>query len=830
MKFASLSTEQAAKKLAADGDNIIGKAAKKSRLAVFFGQYKDVMTLILLACTVLSFLMGEYAESIAIAVIVLLNGILGYWQEYRTERTLQSLSALSAPKAMLFRDGKPVKIDAAKVVRGDLLILNAGDRIPADAQLLEAVDLQCDEAVLTGESVPACKRSTEDIPIHNRLNDPMLVYAGCSVTRGHGLARVIDTGMDTQMGKIAHLLSETVKQTAPLQKKLDQMGKIIAVSCSIICVIVTVCGILRGEKILDMLLLGISLAVAAVPEGLAAIVTVSLAVSVARMKQRNALVRHLHAVETLGCASVICTDKTGTLTENRMTVTKAYTLQSGVTDAKNAHKCLYEAAFRCCKEAFAADPTERALTDAAVKILPQIKRIPILAELPFDSERKRMTVLCKEGDTLTVYTKGAPDYLLPLCDRCFDGKRVRSFEASDRHKVIDALQRLGEDGLRNICIAYKPAERISEENLIFLGILSLSDPPRAGVKQAVLACKRAGIRVCMVTGDHLSTAAKIAKDLHILSPGDGVMSGAELEAIPQAMLKDKIRHVSVFARVTPSQKLKIVSAFRSAGKICAMTGDGVNDAPALKQADIGVSMGKNGTDVAREASDIVLLDDDFTTLVQAVRCGRGVFDNIRKFLRYLLSCNIGEVLTMFIGLLCGAPVVLLPLQILLVNLVTDGLPAMALSLEPVEDAVMERSPRPLSEGVFSHGLGAKIIFRGILIGLSTLGAFFYILQTSSDLTAARSAALCTLVTAQLIHVFECRSEKGGLFTASLWGNKALLAAVCFSFCMLFAVLYLPQVSALFDVCALRLPQLGISFGFAFAAPILSMLFAASGKR
>lgn len=824
MKFPSLTQAEAQKRLSEDGENILGKPKKKSRLAVFFGQYKDVMTVILLACTVLSFLMGEYAESIAIAVIVLLNGILGYWQEYRTERTLNALQQLSAPQANLFRDGKPVKIDASKVVRGDLLILSAGDRIPADAMLLEGADLHCDESILTGESRPVAKSPTADLPIPNRLGDEKLLYAGCTVTRGHGLARVIDTGTGTQMGKIAHLLSETVKQAAPLSKKLDQMGRIIAVGCTAVCLLVTLCGILRGEKLWDMLLLGISLAVAAVPEGLSAIVTVSLAVSVARMKEKNALVRHLHAVETLGCASVICTDKTGTLTENRMTVQKSYTLSGGIQKTEQpisaAQTALIRAAARCCKEEYAADPTETALLRCAKTLLSKSEKYPLLAELPFDSERKRMSVLLRTESGVVQYTKGAPDYVLPLCNYRHDGSPLT---ASDRNAIRDALETLGKDGLRSICIATRKGDSILEKQLCFLGLLSMSDPPRVGVKAAIRSCHAAGIKVCMVTGDHLTTAAKIASDLAILRPGDRMMTGSELDAIPQAMLPQKIANTTVFARVTPSQKLKIVDAFQSLHCICAMTGDGVNDAPALRAADIGVSMGKNGTDVAREASDIVLLDDNFATLTEAVRCGRGVFDNIRKFLRYLLSCNIGEVLTMFLGLLLHAPVVLLPLQILLVNLVTDGLPAMALSLEPTSDAVMQRRPRPLKQSVFSDGLGIKIILRGILIGLSTLAAFFITLHASDDLTAARSAALFTLVTAQLIHVFECRSENGGIFSVPLSANKALVAAVLFSFAVLLTVLYLPSAAALFGVKALSLPQLGICLLAAMAAPILTAI-------
>lgn len=828
MKFSDLTSKQAEQRLKEDGENILGKPRKKSKIAAFFGQYKDIMTLILLICTVVSFLMGEYAEAITIAVIVLLNGILGYWQEYRTERTLQALRDLSAPQANVFRDGKPVRIDAAKVVCGDLLILNAGDRIAADAMVLESAALESDESVLNGESIPAPKTPTPDIPIPNRLNDEHLVYAGCTVTRGHGLARVIDTGLSTQMGKIAHLLSHTEKEDSPLSKKLDHMGKIIAIGCIAVCAAVTLCGIARGEDVLSMLLTGVSLAVAAVPEGLAAIVTISLAISVSRMRNRNALVRSLHAVETLGCAGVICTDKTGTLTENRMTVQKlcppsGRLLEPQITAITPEVRKMLHAVRQCCKEAFSADPTETALLNCCNTLIPNEKALPVLAELPFDSSRKRMSVLVSENGIKTQYTKGAPDYVLPLCSHLYTEHGVQPMTYADRQRIRELLEQLGSEALRCICAATRTGNQIIEDGLTFLGIFGLSDPPRKGVKKAVADCQKAGIKVCMVTGDHTATAARIAKDIGILRPGDLILTGQQLEEIPVAALKDKISSVTVFSRVSPSHKLKIVNAFQQNGQICAMTGDGVNDAPALRKADIGVSMGKNGTDVAREASDIVLLDDNFTTLVEAVRCGRGVYDNIRKFLRYLLSCNIGEVLTMFLGLLLKMPVVLLPLQILLVNLVTDGLPAIALSLEPVEEDVMEQKPRPLKESIFSHGLGAKIIFRGILIGISTLASFLWSFSASGDLTIARTAALFTLVAAQLIHVFECKSERKGLFAIPYFNNKALIAAVLCSLTILLAVIYVPPAAALFGVAALSPAIFGSAFLCAAAVPLVSSL-------
>ncbi len=834
-KFPSLSDAEAEKRLKEDGENILQKPKKRGKLAVFLGQYKDIMTVILLISTVISFFMGEYAEAIAIAVIVLLNSVLGFVQEYRAERSLEALNELAAPMACVVRGGKLVKLDAKKIVRGDLLLLSAGDRIPADAVVLKAAALESDESVLSGESLPAAKESAPDYPLQNKLNDPRLVYAGCTVTRGHGIARVVDIGQGTQMGRIAHLLNEAQPEGSPLSKKLDHMGKIIAAGCLIVCAVVTLCGILRGEDVFAMLVTGVSLAVAAVPEGLAAIVTISLAVTVSRMRAQNALVRKLHAVETLGCAGVICTDKTGTLTENHMTAVKLFTFGSGEVEAKPENitgdcKRLLHAAAGCCKERYAADPTETALLDCAARCGEPESKAPVLKELPFDSVRKRMSTLVAEPSGRVQYTKGAPDYLLPLCSRaCLNGKIVL-LNSVMREKIRKALTMFGESALRCICVAYREGNDICEDDLTFLGLFGMIDPPRKGVKKAVSSCREAGIRLCMVTGDYAATASKIAKDIGILRPGDLVMTGEELEEIPVAALQEKIGRVTVFARVSPAHKLKIVKAFEKRGQICAMTGDGVNDAPALRQADIGVSMGKNGTDVARQASDIVLLDDNFATLVQAVREGRGVYDNIRKFLRYLLSCNIGEVLTMFLGLLLGFPVVLLPLQILLVNLVTDGLPAIALGLEPVEDEVMKRRPRAAKESIFSNGLGFKIIFRGICIGITTPLSFWWALSQTGDLTTARTAALFTLVTAQLIHVFECKSERVGLFSVHYGNNLKLVAAVAFSFAVLLAVIYLPAAAALFGVAALPLPVVGSALLCAAAVPVVSSILHIKRRR
>ena len=818
-----LTEKEAARRLEQYGSNLLKDGRKKHPAALFFTQFKDVMTLVLLICTAVSLVMGEYVAAITIAVIVLMNGLLGFIQEFRTERTLESLRAMASPAAKVLRDGKARSIDAAEVVPGDEVFLSAGGRIPADGILLHCTGLSCDESMLTGESAAVRKEAGDEVSM------------GCTVTGGHGMFRVENTGMRTRMGQIAGMLTEIEEEPTPLQKHLAQLSKYIAAGCLLICAVVSITGVLRGEALFDMLITGVSLAVAAVPEGLCAVVTISLALAVSRMVKKNALVRRLHAVETLGCATVICSDKTGTITQNKMTATVILTASGECSasrlDIQNPeHELLLRCMSLCSaeeeEEGFAS-PTERALLALCRPVYErETATYRRISEIPFDSTRKRMSVTVENraGERF-LFVKGAPDILLNRCAAVLEAGRVVPLNAARRAALLKQNDQLADRAMRVIGAAYRTAAGTDnmEENLIFLGFAGLIDPPREGVGRSIAECRRAGIRTVMITGDHKHTAAAIAKQVGILTDGERVMTGSELDRLSDKELAEAVKHTAVFARVTPAHKLRIVRAFRKNGQITAMTGDGVNDAPAVKEADIGVSMGKSGTDVTKEASDLILLDDDFTTLVNAVAEGRSIYHNIRKFIRYLLSCNIGEVLTMFLGMLFSMPVVLLPIQILLVNLVTDGLPAIALGLEPYDRRVMQRPPRKPDESVFSHGLAGKIIVRGILIGLSTLASFTVVYRMTGDLVSARTGALFALIFAQLLHVFECKSEERTLFTINWLDNKKLIVAALFSFSILLCVMYLPVLQPIFKTCALSLDVLMWPVFFCLAAPVLAAI-------
>lgn len=820
-----LSTDEALRRLQKYGPNLLKNGKKKHPAALFFTQFKDVMTLVLLVCTAVSLIMGEYVEAVTIAVIVLMNGLLGFVQEFRTERTLESLRAMASPAAKVLRDGKACQIDAAEVVPGDEVFLSAGGRIPADGKLLSCTGLSCDESMLTGESAAVQKQ------IHDEVS------MGCTVKSGHGIFQVEQTGMHTRMGQIAGMLTEIEEEPTPLQKHLGQLSKYIAAGCLLICAVVSITGVLRGEALFDMLITGVSLAVAAVPEGLCAVVTISLALAVSRMVKKNALVRRLHAVETLGCATVICSDKTGTITQNQMTATTILTASgeypaSGL-DRKNPEHEMLLRCFCLCSSAEAGEegfssPTEQALISLSKPVCRQesaaYRRI---REIPFDSTRKRMSVTVEnQAGERFLFVKGAPDILLSRCTAVWERGRVVPINAGRRAALLKQNDRLADRAMRVIGAAYKIVSGAdeTEENLVFLGFAGLIDPPREGVGKSIAKCRRAGIRTVMITGDHKHTAAAIAKQVGILTEKERILTGAELDRLSDQELSEAVKETAVFARVTPAHKLRIVRAFRRNGQITAMTGDGVNDAPAVKEADIGVSMGKSGTDVTKEASELILLDDNFTTLVNAVAEGRSIYHNIRKFIRYLLSCNIGEVLTMFLGMLFHMPVILLPIQILLVNLVTDGLPAIALGLEPYDRRVMQKPPRKPNESVFSNGLAGKIIVRGILIGLATLASFTVVYRMTGDLISARTGALFALIFAQLLHVFECKSEERTLFTINWFDNKKLIAAALFSLSILLCVVYLPIFQPIFKTCALPVSVLIWPVLFCLAAPVCAALF------
>ncbi|MBQ8928729.1 MAG: cation-translocating P-type ATPase [Oscillospiraceae bacterium] len=844
-----LTTQEAHARLRTQGENILTQERPPGPLRIFLRQFGDAMVLILLAATGISALLGEWTDAVTILVIVLLNAVLGFVQEYRTERTLASLRQMTAPTARVYRDGTLQELPAAQLVPGDVVRIEAGDCVPADCLVLSAARLSVNESVLTGESESVEKRAgAPDAPTQG-LHLPHLVYSGTAVTRGTGEVRVTATGQATEMGRISGMLS-TRQGPTPLQKRLGELGRTLAVLCIAVCIAVFAAGVLRGEPLFEMLMTGISIAIAAIPEGLPATVTIALALAVGRMMKQRALVNRLHSVETLGCTSVICTDKTGTITENRMTVTRLWLpgqslAVSGTGLRREGHVTengqpvypgtdtpLY-ALLRCgvlCSHAALSpaqdpalweavgDPTEVALLVCAAKAGvsgASLRSWKQTAEEPFDSETRCMSVTLRQGASVLTCIKGAQDVVLARCSRVRTESGTVPLTPRLRSAIGEAALSMSEEALRVLAFA-----QAQDGETVFLGLAGMLDPPRKEARAAVRTCASARIRTVMITGDHSRTAQAIARKAGLLRGGETV-TGEELDLMSDEMLRARLPRISVFARVAPAHKLRLVKAFQESGQIVTMTGDGVNDAPAIKAADVGVAMGRSGTDVARQAADVVLMDDDLATLVRAVEEGRCIYANIRKFVRYLLSCNIGEVITMFLGILMGMPVVLLPVQLLLVNLATDGLPAIALGLEPPEPGLMHRPPRDPKESFFAGGLLGRIVWRGILIGLCTLGSFSTCLRFGGDLTQARTAALLTLVLSQLIHVFECKSESGSLLTVRYFSNKKLLGAVLLSVAMLALTVYVPALQPIFSTAPLYGRMLAQAVGFSVAVPILA---------
>lgn len=870
-----LSEKEAAERLKTEGENVLGESKRAGPIGIFLGQFKDVMVMILLAATAISVLLGEISDAVTIILIVLLNAILGFVQEFRTEHTLESLKSMTAPTARCYRDGVLKEIEAAKLVPDDIVELEAGDRVPADCSVIKAAGFFADESILTGESEAVAKTVGIASDSDNSLNKPNIVYCGTSAVKGTCRARVIATGKRTQMGKISEMLTDIDKQMTPLQKRLAELGKVVAIICLAVCAAVFLAGVLRGEDVFTMLMTGITIAIAAIPEGLPATVTIALALAVSRMLKQKALVNKLHSVETLGCTSVICSDKTGTITENKMTVTELYSggesyyfsgmgyrIGGGVTKGSNnlainpRNERSFSETLKCaamCSTAaihtdssvksrnrgaltgkgeweVTGDPTEIALLVAAAKV--GITKDSIqhtmrkLDEYPFDSETRFMAVHCSTANEKIIYFKGAEEVILPRCTYYMDlHGELKPLTSDGRKQITDKVLEMSDKALRVLAMAYCISEAFSPEqgNLVFLGLSGMIDPPREEAKTAIRKCANASVRTVMITGDHKNTAVAVARKAGLLKGGKAI-TGAELDRISDDELDRKIGKYTVFARVEPVHKLRIVRSFKRRGEIVTMTGDGVNDAPAIKEADVGVAMGVTGTDVTKQAADVILLDDNLATLVNAVEQGRCVYANIRKFVRYLLSCNIGEVLTMFVGILMGMPIVLLPVQLLLVNLVTDGLPAIALGLEPPDDDIMRRPPRKSTEGFFAGGLMTKIVFRGILIGLSTLASFSLILRMGGTIEAGRTAALITLVMSQLIHVFECKSETKPLYRINIFSNMKLLLAVLVSFAVLAAAVLVPQLQVVFETVALNSEQLLAALGLSAAASVISSLF------
>ena len=814
-----LSTREAEKRIKTYGLNELKHKKKKSPVLIFLSQFNDFLVWVLIGATIISGFIGDKADAITILIIVIVNAILGFVQEFRTEKSLEALQEMAAPTCKAIRDGNIKVINSRELTKGDVVILEAGDRIPADGTFIDAANMVVDESLLTGESVGISKDTNKG------KNEG---YMGTIVLKGRGLLVVDSIGMETEMGKIANLLDNIEEEKSPLRERLDSLGKILVVVCIIVCIIVTVLGILRGNNITEMFLLGVSLAVAAIPEGLAAIVTVALALGVSRMLKRNALIRKLPAVETLGCTSVICSDKTGTLTQNKMTVKEILTNgKIYELDKENLYDCekLKEAFVYCndtnynydiknIDKAVMGDPTETALVKVFFKETKEaedfIAKANRLFEIPFDSTRKMMTVIMKVNGKETCYMKGAPERVLERCSAVLENGKIKPLTAQKKKQIYNYIESMSNRALRCIAAAYKEEHLVKndsvEENLIFLGVAGSMDPPRIEVKDAVLKCKMAGIKPIMITGDHKNTALAIAKSINICTTDDQAITGDELEKMSDEELVKRVEKLRVFARVSPNHKLRIVRAFKKNNNIVAMTGDGVNDAPAIKEADIGVAMGISGTDVTKEAASMVLMDDNFATIVSAVEEGRIIYDNIRKFIRYLLSCNLGEVLTMFLASLFYLPNPLTPILILFVNLATDGLPAIALGIDPADKDIMRQAPREKNEGIFARGLWEKIIVRGCLIGICTLLSFMVGRYYGMDLATCRTIALCTLVMSQLLHVFECRSERHSIFEINVLSNIYLLGAVLVSITMICCILYIPFLKGIFNTVALNLGQ------------------------
>ncbi|WP_194190896.1 calcium-translocating P-type ATPase, PMCA-type [Clostridium chrysemydis] len=835
-----LSTREAEKRLKTYGLNQLENKKKTSIFKILLSQFNDFMVWVLIGATVISGLMGDTADAITILIIVIVNALLGFFQEFKTEKSLEALKDMAAPTCKVYRDGRIKVINSCFLTIGDVVILEAGDRIPGDGEFIESSLIVVDESLLTGESVGVNK---EDKRGKN------LGYMGTNVLKGKGLFRILEIGMKTEMGKIAYLLQNIEEEKSPLKEKLDSLGKVLVILCLAICAVVTVLGIIRGNEIGEMFLLGVSLAVAAIPEGLAAIVTVALALGVSRMLKKNALVRKLPAVETLGCTSVICSDKTGTLTQNKMTVKEVYingkiqelekvNLNSikGISKLKEAlihcNDCTFDKGSKNFDKSIHGDPTEIALINMffnngkdLTSFTDGVKRI---YDNPFDSTRKMMSVIVKKDDKESCFVKGAPEKILERCKYIYEDGIVKELTFMKKKSINDSLNIMSSRALRCLAAAYKEKDikknESIERDLIFIGFVGSIDPPRKEAHDAVLKCKLAGVKPVMITGDHKNTALAIAKSLNICKGADSVLTGEDIEKLTDRDLYEKVKVTSVFARVSPNHKLRIVKAFKKNGNIVAMTGDGVNDAPAIKEADIGISMGISGTDVTKEASSMILMDDNFNTIVEAVEEGRTIYDNIRKFIRYLLSCNLGEVLTMFLASLFMLPNPLTPIQILFVNLATDGLPAIALGVDPADSDIMRQMPREKKEGIFSRGLTEKILIRGTLIGLCTLLSFMVGRYFSMDLQTCRTIALSTLVLSQLFHVFECRSERHSIFQIKLFTNPYLVVAVLISIIMMCSVLYIPFLSGIFHTVPLGFNHWAIVLTFSSVIAFINSMY------
>ena len=854
------------------GLNELQAQKKKSLFIKFLEQFKDFMIIVLILAAVVSGVVGyiqegKITDSIIILIVVVVNAIIGVAQEAKAEKSLEALQKLSSHSAKVIRNGQVSVVASRELVPGDIVVLDTGDYVPADLRIIEAINLKSQESSLTGESVPSEKNTAtiENPKVGVGDRDNML-FSSSLITYGRGKGVVVETGMNTEVGRIAGIISNTVKSETPLQTKLNKLGKTLGIVALIICVVIFIIGLLYGKQPLDMFMTAVSLAVAAIPEGLAAVSTIVLAIGVQRMVKKNAIVKKLPAVETLGSASVICSDKTGTLTQNKMTVEKIFfdgklvEMKDLVTefDAQGSEqsnsritsisesmdlKRLVHISMLCndtkvsASNELTGDPTETALVDMGFKLdfTPELYvSYPRVEELPFDSERKLMTTVHQVGDKYLVYTKGGVDELLKRCKSyIIEGNEKNDLEEFKK-EIFMENEKMAKNALRVLAMAYKELDHLPskeemkeiESNLIYVGMVGMIDPPREEVKLAVEKCKSAGIKTVMITGDHKITATAIAKALGIMEDGDEAITGSDLEEMSDDELIKRVRNISVYARVSPEHKVRIVKAWQANGEIVAMTGDGVNDAPALKTADIGCAMGIVGTDVSKEAADVILTDDNFSTIVSAVEEGRRIYDNILKAIQFLLSSNVGEIILLFLAILL-APIFakqsgidikliepLLPIHILWINLVTDSLPALALAVDPAEKDIMNRKPDKKKKGIFTKGMTWRIIYQGLMMGLLTLTAFVIGLNTKNipviegktseevRVSIAQTMAFIVLGLSELVHVFNIRNNSKSIFKTGILGNMALIGAIALSASLMFIVLFIPGLRNIFDIVML----------------------------
>lgn len=854
---AGLTTEEAQKRLEKHGENKLKGKPKKSLIALFFAQLKDMLIYVLLGAAIITLFVREYADTIIILLVVVLNAAIGVFQEYKAEKAIEALQQMTTPKSLVRRDGEVKEINSEEIVPGDIIVIDAGRFIPADLRLIESANLQIEESALTGESVPSEKDAKN---IHDDSRTPLgdqsnMAFMSTLATYGRGEGIVVGTGMETEIGKIAQILDEDVEEMTPLQKRLEELGRILGFIAIGICALILIIGFFQKRDLFEMFLTAISLAVAAIPEGLPAIVAIVLALGVTRMSKINAIVKKLPAVETLGSVNIICSDKTGTLTQNKMTVVKTYTLNhlkevpaegSGLNDAPIDEKELVKTLVLCSDATYengqgTGDPTEIALVILGERSNLTKKNLNTeherVGEKPFDSDRKLMSTLNEENTGFRVHTKGAIDNILKLSESVLVNGKVVPLTEDIKKEFLNVAEQMSDNALRVLGAAYKDTDRIleaeeMEQGLTVLGMVGMIDPPRLEVKDSIHEAKNAGITPVMITGDHKNTAVAIAKELGIAESLEQSITGAEIDDLAENDFAQRINNLKVFARVSPEHKVKIVKAFKTQGNIVSMTGDGVNDAPSLKTSDIGVAMGITGTDVSKGASDMILTDDNFTTIVRAIEEGRNIYNNIKKAVIFLLSCNLGEIVAILASVLFFWPVPLLPTQILWINLVTDSLPAIALGIDPGDKEVMKLKPRDPKESFFAHGAGTKAIIGGVLIGALTLVAFYFGLNEfgyglrsknipEDVLTYARTMAFVVISASQLFYSLSMRNATKSILRIGLFSNVYLIGAILVGLLLQLGVISIPFFADAFKLQMLSVKDWGIVLGFALVPLVLN---------